>query len=69
MARQALAFRVDEERGFGIGGEATLVTKRLELLRRVLGEGDRTLLSALATEQDLLWPLEPKVCHVDVARL
>src|SRR5712691_3840154 len=40
MARQSVASRVDEERGFGIGREATLVTECLELLRRVLGEED-----------------------------
>ena len=46
-----------------------LVTQCLEELRRVLGEGYRTLFCSLAAEQDLRWPLEPEVCHVDVARL
>lgn len=69
LDRGSLASRVDEERSFGVGREAALVTKGLELLRRVLGEGDCPLLSSLAAEQDLLRPLEPKVRHVDVARL
>ena len=69
MARQSLASRVDEERSFRIGRETTLVTQCLEELRRVLGEGYRALLCSLAAEQDLRWPLEPEICHVDVARL
>ena len=69
MARQSLASCVDEERSFGIGREATLVTQCLEELRRVLGEEYRTLQCSLAAEQDLRWSLGPEVCRVAVARL